>query len=58
MIYAVLGVTRVAEPVRAALAFAYLPFYAVWRLGVQVSALGMLGEKPWVRTGRHAPHTP
>lgn len=58
MIYALLGLTRVREPVRAFLAFAYLPFYAVWRLGVQVSALGMVGEKPWVRTGRHAPHTP
>lgn len=58
MAYAMLGLTRVREPVRAFLAFAYLPFYAVWRLGVQVSALGMVGEKPWVRTGRHAPHTP
>ena len=58
MVYALLGVTRVREPVRALLAFAYLPLYAVWRLGVQVSALWMVGDKPWVRTGRHAPHTP
>jgi cellulose synthase/poly-beta-1,6-N-acetylglucosamine synthase-like glycosyltransferase len=58
MVYAILGLSAVREPARALLAFAYLPLYAVWRLGVQVSALKMVGEKPWVRTGRHAPHTP
>jgi hypothetical protein len=57
-VYAVLGLTEVREPARALLAFAYLPLYAVWRLGVQVSALRMVGEKPWVRTGRHAPQAP
>lgn len=58
VVYAVLGLTRVREPARALFAFAYLPFYAVWRLGVQVSALRMVGAKPWVRTGRHAPQAP
>jgi cellulose synthase/poly-beta-1,6-N-acetylglucosamine synthase-like glycosyltransferase len=58
MVYAVLGLTEVREPARALLAFAYLPLYAVWRLGVQVAALRMVGEKPWVRTDRHAPQAP
>jgi hypothetical protein len=39
---------------RAMLAFSYLPFYTVWRVGVQLRALTMLGNKPWVRTARHA----
>jgi cellulose synthase/poly-beta-1,6-N-acetylglucosamine synthase-like glycosyltransferase len=40
-------------PLRALSAFAFLPFYAVWRLGLQLSALRMLGEQPWIRTQRH-----
>ena len=40
-------------PRRALTAFAFLPFYAVWRLVLQLSALRMLGEQPWVRTQRH-----
>jgi cellulose synthase/poly-beta-1,6-N-acetylglucosamine synthase-like glycosyltransferase len=34
--------------------FVFLPFYTVWRLLVQVRALGMLGDKPWVKTKRNA----
>ena len=40
-------------PVRALSAFAFLPFYAVWRLWLQLSALRMLGDSPWIRTQRH-----
>ena len=40
-------------PLRALSAFAFLPFYAIWRLVLQLSALRMLGEQPWVRTERH-----
>jgi cellulose synthase/poly-beta-1,6-N-acetylglucosamine synthase-like glycosyltransferase len=40
-------------PLRALSAFAFLPYYAVWRLLLQLSALRMLGEQPWVRTERH-----
>ena len=40
-------------PLRALSAFAFLPFYAVWRLWLQLSALRMLGDQPWVRTQRH-----
>ncbi len=44
------------EPGRAALAFAHLPGYALWRLGNAARALPMVGgNAPWVRTARHAP---
>lgn len=52
-IYTLLALRVDPEPGKAILAFAYLPFYTVWRLGVQVLALRMLGDKPWVRTRRH-----
>ena len=53
-VYTLLAVRRDPEPVQAFLAFAYLPFYTAWRLGVQLAAFRMLGDKPWVRTERHA----
>jgi cellulose synthase/poly-beta-1,6-N-acetylglucosamine synthase-like glycosyltransferase len=52
-IYAALALRREPEPWRSAAAFLYLPFYTAWRLGVQVTALTMLGDKPWVRTPRN-----
>jgi hypothetical protein len=52
-VYAAVATTTVPEPGRAALAFVFLPFYVVWRIGVQVAALRMLGARPWVRTERH-----
>jgi 1,2-diacylglycerol 3-beta-glucosyltransferase len=51
----VLAIAADPRPVRAALAFGYLPFYTIWRLGVAAAALGMVGNKPWVKTGRHNP---
>ncbi|MGH7521341.1 MAG: glycosyltransferase family 2 protein [Gemmatimonadales bacterium] len=51
-IYTVAGLTAQQDPLRSALAFAFLPFYLVWRLGAAVAALRMLGDKPWVRTAR------
>ena len=51
--YALLALVQDPEPWRAALAFSYLPIYTVWRLGVQATALTMLGDKPWVRTERN-----
>ncbi len=53
-VYTLLAVRVDPEPLRALAAFGYLPFYTVWRLGVQVAALRMLGDSPWVRTQRHA----
>lgn len=56
-VYTLLGLGVDPHPVRALLAFSYLPFYTVWRLAVQLLALTMLGNKPWVRTQRHADST-
>lgn len=53
-VYTLLAVRVDPEPMRALLAFGYLPFYTIWRLGVQVAALRMLGDSRWVRTQRHA----
>ncbi len=43
------------QPFQAALAFAFLPVYGLWRIIIEVAALRMLGDKPWVRTERHQP---
>jgi hypothetical protein len=51
-IYTMAGLTVQPDPLRCALAFAFLPFYLVWRLGAAVAALWQLGDKPWVRTAR------
>ncbi len=51
-IYTVAGLIVQPNPLRSAAAFAFLPFYMVWRLGAAVAALKMLGDKPWVRTAR------
>lgn len=53
-VYTILAVRIDPEPGRALLAFTYLPFYTVWRLGVQIAAMRLLGDSPWVRTRRHA----
>lgn len=42
------------EPARAAAAFAFLPIYTIWRLGVQLVAVVTSGRTPWIRTRRHA----
>jgi len=52
LIYTLAGLTAQQDPLRSALAFTFLPFYLVWRLGAAVAALRMLGDKPWVRTAR------
>ncbi len=51
-IYTVAGLFVQPNPLRSAAAFAFLPFYMVWRLGAAARALKMLGDKPWVRTAR------
>lgn len=52
-IYTVAGLWASQERGKALLSFLYLPIYAVWRLGIQVTSFGMVGSKPWVRTRRH-----
>lgn len=51
-IYTMAGLTVQPDPLRSALAFVFLPFYLVWRLGAAVAALRQVGDKPWVRTAR------
>lgn len=53
VIYALAALLNRRDPFRTAAAFAFLPVYAVWRLGVELSALQMIGAAPWVRTERH-----
>ena len=52
--YTLAGILVDPNPVRAALAFAYLPFYTVWRLGVAFRSLSLVRSDEWVRTERHA----
>jgi 1,2-diacylglycerol 3-beta-glucosyltransferase len=54
-LYTAIAIARDPEPGRAMAAFAYLPIYVMWRLGIQMSSLIALGRAPWVRTARHAP---
>jgi len=34
--------------------FLFLPVYTIWRVGVQIASLGMVGDKPWIKTQRNA----
>lgn len=52
-VYTAIATAHVPEPGRTVMAFVFLPFYTVWRIGVQLAALRMLGARPWVRTERH-----
>jgi len=52
-LYTAIAILVDPAPLRALSAFAFLPFYAVWRLWLQLSALRMLGDQPWIRTQRH-----
>lgn len=55
-LYTTIAVARGPEPLRSALAFAYLPFYTIWRLIVQIGSLRSVGGgSAWVRTARHRP---
>jgi 1,2-diacylglycerol 3-beta-glucosyltransferase len=51
--YALIGLSHDPHPVRAVRAFAFLPIYAVWRVAALMGGLRMVGDKYWIRTGRH-----
>lgn len=53
-IYTLLAIRRQPDPWKALLAFAYLPVYLPWRLGVEVLAFLTDGDRAWIRTERHA----
>lgn len=52
-LYTVLAIARDPDPWTTLRAFAFLPLYAVWRLGVQIRSMIAIGDKTWVRTARH-----
>ena len=51
--YAVAALMVQPHPVQAVRAFAFLPIYALWRIGAALRSLRILGDAPWVRTQRH-----
>src|SRR5207249_6826817 len=53
VVYTIAALALQPDPAQAVRAFAFLPLYAVWRLGAAARALRMVGDKPWVRTERH-----
>jgi hypothetical protein len=52
--YTALAIHTDPSPWRQLRSFLHLPIYTAWRLVVQLKALNMVGDKPWVRTDRHA----
>lgn len=52
-VYTLAALAVDADPLRAIVAFASLPIYALWRIGVAARALRAVGNAPWVRTQRH-----
>lgn len=56
-LYALAALRLEPEFVRSLAAFAFLPCYVVWRLMIGAGALRLLGQRPWIRTARHAAHT-
>jgi cellulose synthase/poly-beta-1,6-N-acetylglucosamine synthase-like glycosyltransferase len=50
--YTVAALVGDPEPISAIRAFAFLPVYAIWRIGAAVTALWILGDAPWIRTAR------
>jgi hypothetical protein len=53
VVYSLTALRVQPDPLRTLAAFVFLPVYALWRLGAAAAALSMVGDKPWVRTGRH-----
>lgn len=53
VIYASAALLVQPHPVRSALAFLFLPIYALWRVPVEFAALRLRGNGAWVRTERH-----
>ena len=51
-VYTLVALRYEEHPIRTAVSFLYLPFYAAWRVVIQITSLSMLGDKPWVRTQR------
>ena len=50
--YTLAALARDPAPVPAIRAFAFLPLYAIWRIGAAVSAFGTMRNATWIRTAR------
>ena len=55
VVYTVAAIGADPEPMGAARAFLFLPWYAVWRLYTALTTLAMWGGRPWIRTARGEP---
>jgi cellulose synthase/poly-beta-1,6-N-acetylglucosamine synthase-like glycosyltransferase len=54
VIYTLAALRVDLEPSRAAMAFAFLPLYTIWRLGLQLATVVASGRVPWTRTARRS----
>lgn len=54
-IYTGVALASDPEPGRAVRAFAFLPFYAAWRVYTALAGVALRGAQPWVRTARGEP---
>lgn len=52
--YILLALRDQREPLRTIAALLYLPIYLVWRMAIEVTAIRVHGQQPWVRTERHS----
>jgi len=52
-VYALAALLSQADPLRSAMAFAFLPVYALWRIPIEFASLRLSGTAPWIRTERH-----
>lgn len=55
VIYTGVALSRDPEPGRAIRAFAFLPFYAAWRVYTALTGVALTRAQPWVRTARGEP---
>jgi hypothetical protein len=51
-IYTLTALAKDPQPGAAIRAFAFLPFYAIWRIGAAVTSVGALSDATWTRTAR------
>lgn len=55
-VYTIRALVQDPQPASAIRAFAFLPFYAVWRIGAAIGALAILRDTRWIRTARAIAH--
>ena len=53
VVYTGIAVAKSPEPLRTIGAFAFLPFYTVWRVAIQLRVFRPRRSRSWIRTARH-----